>query len=213
MRCKKFEKVKKNDFPICFSIFIVAMVVLPLALFLHCNQKERPVQEEEQMGPEKFISYQQFIEDVKKAKYEDFSKRRDRKVLNEAEFLKMKQHILSMYKGVIVKNSFVMEKTGHVDCIDINTQPGLRRGGNHIQIQKPPPPIIVKESIEEQKAVPVQPMLSKEKKDRFGNLMFCEKGYIPMRRITLEELTRFRTLDDFFNKFGKAGRSGIPGVK
>jgi hypothetical protein len=31
-----------------------------------------------------------------------------------------------------------------------------------------------------------------------------------MRRITLDELVRYETLNDFFNKYGKAGEKGLP---
>lgn len=123
----------------------------------------------------------------------------------------MKNHIVSMYKGVTVKNSFVMENNAsHVDCIDMKTQPGLR-GGTIASPPKPAP--AVQEYSEEQKSKSVEPMLAAEKRDRFGNIMFCDEGFIPMRRITLDDLTRFRTLEDYFNKFGKAGRSGVPGEK
>jgi hypothetical protein len=195
-----------------FSVFKVAMMVLSLAMLSHCKSNKMPVQGEPQ-GPKEFIPFEQFLTDTQKAKFEDFSRRAGSKVLNDAEFLKMKKHIISLYEGVVVKNSFVMDNNGHVDCIDMNTQPGLRQGGKQLTIQKPPKTVVVQEYDEEPKAQPVQPMLDREKKDRFGNLMFCESGFIPMRRITLDELTRFKTLEDFFNKFGKAGTSDMPGEK
>ena len=37
-------------------------------------------------------------------------------------------------------------------------------------------------------------------KDQHGNVMQCPPGTIPMRRVTLEDLTRFPTLRDFFRK-------------
>ena len=107
-----------------------------------------------------------------------------------------------------------MNSVGYVDCIDINTQPGIRRNGQKRSIETPPPPIIVKDTNEvQEKAQFVKPMLSAKKKDRFGNVTYCEKGFIPMRRITLDELTRYKTLGDFLNKYGKAGKSGGPIAK
>jgi hypothetical protein len=41
-------------------------------------------------------------------------------------------------------------------------------------------------------------------------VQYCEQGFIPMRRITLDELVRYETLADFFNKYGKAGQKGVP---
>jgi hypothetical protein len=171
----------------------------------------QPAIQEQQSAPREFIPSAEFIASTQKAAFADYAKRAGSKVANDQEFLKMKNHILSMYEGVIVKNSFVMERNGYVDCIDVKTQPSLRRGGKQLTIQTPPPyAVTVEERPQELKAQAVQPMLSREKKDRFGNVMFCESGFIPLRRITLDELTRFATLEDYFNKFGRAGASGLP---
>src|SRR5262249_52126890 len=43
-----------------------------------------------------------------------------------------------------------------------------------------------------------------QKVDRFGNSIPCERGTIPLRRITLEEMTRFMNLREFFRKEGRA---------
>jgi hypothetical protein len=53
-------------------------------------------------------------------------------------------------------------------------------------------------------------MLSQKRKDAFGNAQYCAPGYIPMRRVTLDDLVRYQTLDDFFNKYGRAGERGDP---
>jgi len=186
------------------SIAAIAIIPLSVALF------SQPAIQEGQTGPREFMSHEQFIASTQQAAFADYAKRPGTKVANEKEFLRMKNHILSMYEGVIVKNGFVMEANGYVDCIDAKTQPSLRRGGKQLTVQTPPNAVAVEERHQERKAQGVQPMLSREKKDRFGNVMFCESGSIPMRRITLDELTRFGTLEDFFNKFGRAGTSGLP---
>lgn len=186
------------------SIAAIAIIPLSFALFSLTANQER------QTEPRAFMSHERFIASTQKATYADYAKRPDAKVANEKEFLRMKNHVLSMYEGVIVKNSFVMDRNGFVDCIDATTQPSLRRAGKQLTIQAPPKAVAVEERPQERKGEGVPPMLSREKKDRFGNVMFCESGFIPLRRITLEELTRFATLDDFFNKFGKAGASGLP---
>lgn len=189
------------------SVAAFAMIPLSIALV------SQPPMQEGQTGGREFVSHQQFIATTQKATFADYAKRPGAKVANEKEFLKMKNHVLSMYEGVMVKNSFVMEGNGYVDCIDAKTQPSLRRGGKQLTIETPPNAAPVEERPQELKAQPVQPMLSREKKDRFGNVMFCESGFIPLRRITLDELTRFETLEDYFNKFGKAGTSGLPQKK
>ena len=42
--------------------------------------------------------------------------------------------------------------------------------------------------------------LGTDRKDFNGNVMHCPPGTIPMRRVTLEDLSRFETLNDFFRK-------------
>jgi hypothetical protein len=46
----------------------------------------------------------------------------------------------------------------------------------------------------------IAPQLAPDRTDRFGNRIWCPPGLIPFRRITLEELTRFKSLDQFFRK-------------
>lgn len=48
--------------------------------------------------------------------------------------------------------------------------------------------------------------LAKGSKDRFGKDMFCPDGTIPMRRVTLDDVTRFPKLADFFQKHETGGR-------
>jgi hypothetical protein len=115
-----------------------------------------------------------------------------------------------MYKGVKVKNSFVLG-SDHIDCVDINTQPGLKQAGKRLTLEKPPPPKIAREEKDSApRSESVGPMLSSKKKDAYGNIQFCQPGFIPMRRITLDDLVRYETLADFFNKYGKAGEKGDP---
>lgn len=195
------------------SIFSFLFLLTAVVTFSNCTQNDLPVIKEF-AEPKEFIQFEQFFVNVQKATLDDYSKIALTKVSSEKEFSKMRRHILSLYEGVVVNNSFVMNLVGHVDCIDINTQPGLKQNGQKLTIETPPPPMIVKDEDEEQqKAQFIEPMLNNEKKDRFGNLMYCEKGFIPMRRITLDELTRFKTLEDFLNKYGKAGETGAPIIK
>jgi hypothetical protein len=196
-----YPKTRKAPRPVA----ALAMIPLSLVLFSHAATQET------RTGPRGFMTNEQFIASTQKATYADYAQRPGAKVANEKEFSRMKAHILSMYEGVVFKNSFAMEGNGNIDCIDAKTQPSLRSGGKQLTIQTPPKAVaVVEERPQERKAEAVQPMLSPDKKDRFGNVMYCDSGFIPLRRITLDELTRFATLEDFFNKFGKAGTSGLP---
>jgi hypothetical protein len=159
-----------------------------------------------------FVPYDKFFSEMKRAQYKDYAEREGTKVKSAAEFEKMKAHVLSMYEGVKVKNSFVLGENDYVDCVDIYTQPGLRQGGKRQELAKPPAAKIAEEKEEdhERTGQAVEPMLGRQKRDAFGNVQFCEEGFIPMRRVTLDELVRYETLADFFNKYGKAGEKGDP---
>lgn len=205
-----YNTILKKFWILIFSFLFLITTVITIS---NCTQNDMPVIKEF-AEPTEFIQFKLFFVDVQIATLDDYSKKAGTRVSTEKEFNRMKNHILSLYEGVKVKNSFVMNSVGHVDCIDIKTQSGLKQNGQKLSIETPPPPIIVKDIDEDrQKAQFVKPMLSAKKKDRFGNVMYCEKGFIPMRRITLDELTRYKTLGGFLNKYGKAGKSGGPITK
>lgn len=162
------------------------------------------------VSPEQ-LSFQTFYSSVGNTRYEDYAKKEGVKVANVAEFEKMKAHAISTYEGVRVKNSFVMDHD-YIDCVDVNTQPSLRQNGKFLSPEKPPEPMISKENRSDlpHQGQPIEPMLSKEKKDAYGNVQYCDEGFIPMRRITLDRLVRYKTLSDFLNKYGNAGEKGLP---
>jgi hypothetical protein len=185
------------------TLALVAFV-LPLQFFLSDASSAA--------DPQGLAPLQEYVKTVGKARYEDYAKKEGVVVKNVAEFDKMKKHVTSLYEGVKVKNSFVLGERDHIDCVDVNTQPSLRRGGKFLPLAKPPAPMIAgeKQRDETREGSPVEPMLSAKKKDAYGNVQHCEDGFVPMRRVTLEELVRYETLADFFNKYGKAGEKGIP---
>ena len=160
----------------------------------------------------KMVPFQTFQKSMAEARFEDYAGKAGTKVANAEEFQKMKAHVASMYEGVKVRNSFVLGERDVIDCVDMKTQPSLRRNGKFIAIEKPPAPMIAKENKgdEARKGQAVAPMLGIKKKDAFGNAQYCSPGFIPMRRITLDDLVRYETLGDFFNKYGKAGEKGDP---
>ena len=204
---------KKNMRKQLLSVFKIAILILLPVLFMNCVKKQEEPVDITQLKIKKFIPFEQFIANMQKAEYRDYTKMPGSKVLNEEEFLKMKNHITEMYEGVKVKNSFVMDSVMFIDCIDINTQPSLKRGeGKYQSISEAPPAINVQDNLDTTDAMPIKPMLDKEKKDAFGNVMFCDQGFIPMRRVTLEEMIRFKTLDDFFNKAGQKGYKGLQDI-
>merc|ERR1711972_578459 len=77
-----------------------------------------------------FVPFAEFIKDVEGATYDTVMQPRDvqkLRVRDQAAFTEMQQHILSHYAGVNVTHSFV--DIQHFDCVTIESQPSLPKGG------------------------------------------------------------------------------------
>ncbi len=155
-------------------------------------------------APEKFVPFAQFLGDTKNAKTTDFAGKENRRVKDDRAFEEMRAYVLSYYEGVEVKHSFVDD--GHyVDCVPIAQQPSLHsgKGGDKGEYGKVPatralaPPKSQKGAAAPGSTKAIDLTLKKGKRDAFGNEIYCGKGTIPIRRITLEDITRFPTLRDF----------------
>ena len=142
-------------------------------------------------------SLKAFLDSVTTEKYPAIAARAESKVAHEDALEEMRGHILKLYEKTEAPNSF-MDETGAIfDCIPIEQQPALR--GSKESVPKAPdaPPIEpaglqTKEGPhQEWKDHLVKSPIGADQKDRHGNLMFCPDGTIPMRRVTLDELTRF----------------------
>jgi hypothetical protein len=121
----------------------------------------------------------------------------------------MRQHLLGLYEGVSVKHSYALNGQTF-DCMPINQQPSVRQLGIKT-IAAPPPkapastPVTGSSSLGAVEASQQSPTAV----DAFGNTQRCEAGSFPMRRITLQEISRFKTLQEFFQK-GPAGAGQAP---
>jgi hypothetical protein len=135
--------------------------------------------------------------------------RPESRVKTPEAFEEMRRHILSLYRGVHVPHSFLLE-TQAFDCVPITEQPSVRLG--RLKIATPPPPIeppptqALSEPGPPAGGQPDEPQVGGNKVDVFGNAISCDEGTIPMRRVTLEEMTRFGSLREFFAEPGGAGR-------
>lgn len=150
--------------------------------------------------PKGFPSLRASLESIQSANHAEFAARAESKVAHEDAFSEMKTHILNLYRNVEAPHSF-MDEGAIFDCIPTEQQPALR--GSKGPVPKPPdapPHEIASHSGNERRDLLVESPLSPNKKDRHGNVMHCPPGTIPMRRVTLENLSRFPTLKDFFRK-------------
>ena len=166
-------------------------------------------------------SFDQFVKDVASAKASDFMGKPGAKVESEAAFQEMKDHILKLYEGVKVEHSF-SENGQLVDCVPIGQQPGLRRPGaarEALQTEAPKstvPPVEKKQGAKavERKSETLDILLKPGVRDTNGQELYCRQGTVPLRRVTLEEMTGFKNLSSFFSKGSKRDDfrkgSGIP---
>jgi hypothetical protein len=171
------------------------------------------------------VKFTDFHNHVKSATYESYKKKKGVKVQNKAAFEKMRAHLLDRHKNYPVKHTFVQD--GHpIDCVPINQQPSLQSkllAGHKVQLE--PPAFPRSKEVKGGKKAPakaeaskggkkapgkIQPIrlaLRKGQKDKLGNEMAAPAGTIPIRRLTLDDLTRFRTLEDYQSQRPSVGSS------
>jgi len=149
--------------------------------------------------PKGFASHQAFRASLDKAGYPALGTAPRAKVASSDEFDRMRAHLATLHEGVEVANSFVDPGGQIFDCVPIEQQPSLKRGSDRL----PQPP-----SLLDITGIAARPAAERtvaaasggDATDRFGNSTLCPPGHIPIRRVTLDEMTRFRTLEEFQNK-------------
>ena len=146
-----------------------------------------------------------FVEIARSASLERYRLDPRTRVRSEDAFRQFKEHIADVYADVEVVHSFE-DAFGQVfDCIPIEQQPSLRGAKD---VARPPDlrPVLEGKPAEPRASVR-QPLQGEPPRDRHGNVMQAPPGTIPMRRITLDELSRFRDLDEFRRKAPGGGEA------
>jgi Neprosin len=155
-----------------------------------------------QSGPTEFVPFRNFIDQTTTANASDYLGQPDSQVKDAAAFEEMRQHILNMYQDVDVNHSFVVDSS-HYDCVPVMQQPAVRKYGIK-KLATPPQPSVDNSTQAADDALEgriQQAQLGSENPfDAFGNSVHCEDGTIAMRRITLDTMTHFQTLRQFFQK-------------
>jgi hypothetical protein len=155
-----------------------------------------------------FVQFDSFMAGTRTARSSELSRSRAK---NEPAFEEMRQHILTMYKGVTVSHSYV-QGSNHFDCVPVGQQPSVRLQGLKTIAGAPPQSALkTPPAAAEKPGFDAKPASQGAgQTDAFGNTIGCESNTIPMRRITLDEMTQFPTLNDFFQKGpGSAGRPAV----
>ncbi len=100
---------------------------------------------------------------------------------------------LKLYDGVEATHSF-QDTAGQVfDCIRADSQPAVLRSGKPLATPPPAPGADVRPG----KGLQV---LHAARQDGHGNAMACPEGFVAVRRVTLDELTRFESMAHFLRK-------------
>ena len=147
--------------------------------------------------------FAEFVQDLSTAPANAFVGLPVAAVSDETAFEEMRRHLINLYGGMAVSHSFA--RGGQVlDCVPILQQPAVRLQGLK-EIAEPPPrtPAAswMAETLEDvSSALPQQ-----------GQAEQCEDGTVPMRRITLDQVARFKTLQHFLGK-GPDGAGYAPAV-
>ncbi len=136
-----------------------------------------------------FVPFDTFMEQTRTATAVDHMLRATSKVKSPAAFEEMRRHILNMYQGVQVGHSFVLGAS-YFDCVPIEQQPAARILG--VEVAEMPPQSLI--------AAKPASKPSATKLDALGNTVGCEEKTVPMQRLTLEEMTRFSSLGEYFDK-------------
>lgn len=120
------------------------------------------------------------------------------RVKSPEERARMENYLAEYQKGQKVVKTIIGSSGEFIDCIDLYTQPGVRMNKierNEIQFApKTWQEFIKGDSIVQPAEIETPDMLFMITGDS------CPKGAIPVRRLTMETLTRFETLEDFFRK-------------
>ena len=153
------------------------------------------------MAGNNITGLEDFRRAIDTAQYEQFAGKTGVRA-NEAEFTAMKAHVAGLYRGLAEVHSFEDENGSVFDCIPVNQQPSLKGAAPATPTDLPAMQATTGATTEPPRGR--QPILiggpGAGSTDKHGNLMSCPVGHIPMRRVTLEELTRFETMRNFFQK-------------
>ncbi len=147
-----------------------------------------------------FLPFDKFVAQLSTTPLSAQAARPQNKVSESSAFEEMRGHLLGLYAGMTVKHSYVLASHPY-DCVPVMQQPSVRQQGLKVLATPPTmpsasPPLSTQPAAE---AVPAQ-IDPSQATDPYGNAMGCESGTIPMRRVTLEDVGRFKTLADFFRK-------------
>jgi Neprosin len=143
-----------------------------------------------------FVPFQGFLAQLRSSTYESVIRDGGPVLQSAAELASSKSYLLSLYKGVVVRESFVTDGT-YFDCVTVTSQPTVNALGiTHIASPPPKPAGIASVAGDSAPWVTTGT-------DQNGQVVSCPSGTVPMRRTTLQQVASYRTLHDFLSKDGR----------
>lgn len=152
----------------------------------------------ESLSPKGILPRRDYRQAVADVNFGALKRDRSMRVRDEAELDAMKAHLEGLVADVDAERSFVDAGGQVFDCVPIAEQPSLKASGG---APAEPPSLAEAIGVEDSRPSP-PPTAPDAQLDRFGNSTRCPDGFVPVRRVTLEEMARFETLADFFSKTG-----------
>lgn len=119
------------------------------------------------------------------------------RVQNAEERARMERYAAQLQSSKQVVKSFPGPSGETIDCVDIYSQPALKRPGMEGHVVQLAPGRVPQAP---------NPSFNHEEKLQVPNQLFaltgetCPERSVPMERLTMDTLKRFRTLDEFFRK-------------
>ncbi len=161
----------------------------------------------------RFVPFRDFKNSLTALRPQSLAERAEQAALEDERTAEMRAHLLSLYESVEDAKSFVDDNGQVFDCVPVEQQAALKgrapaaapdlsaRFGKRPAGSSPPG-----------SALQRPPKLARQdnsgKRDRYGNSMECPKGSVPVRRLTMDELSQYDSLGDFFRK--ARGEKGGP---
>jgi hypothetical protein len=152
------------------------------------------------------VPFHQFVESLNEIQPEQHAAMASSQGLQPDAVQEMHRHIVHHYQGVDAVHSFADENGSVFDCVAIEKQPALRNTSE----SPPAAPDLPSASADPQAARGLAQaggrqsyhvtQLKGDRRDQHGNAMQAPAGTIPLRRLTMENLTRFKTLRHYLNK-------------
>jgi len=123
---------------------------------------------------------------------------------SDAELKRMQEHLDEMYNGVKVLHRFSSDDGDTIMCVDMFTQPAFNNPKlRDLKLQFQPSQELkdrIATDDTKDKAAEYGGLLTGDT-DSDGNKRFCPDGSVPIKQLTLKEMSRFPKLEGFLSKY------------